>query len=110
MVRDEAVKCIEMDKADLHRCQLVNKLADPELTAVYAESQDKKRLAICVLRNVLRHEFVMSFVPHTIGAVQTSLLRSPNSGSPRGLQKGYEPQDVQFGLHLSLTQSSCCLL
>ena len=88
MIRDEAVKCVDMDKADLHRCQLVNKLADPELTGVYAGSQDKKRPAICVLRNVRRLEIVMSFVPHTIDAVQTFLLRSPNSGSPRCLQKG----------------------
>ena len=69
MIRDAAVKCVGMDKADLHRCQLVNKLADPELTAVYAESQDMKRPAICVLRNVLRHEIVMSSVPHKIDAV-----------------------------------------
>ena len=60
-------KCVEME------CKLVNKLADPELTAVY-ESQDKKRPASRVLLNAFRHKIVMSFVPHTIDAVQTSLL------------------------------------
>ena len=33
----------ETDVADLRKCKLVNELADPELTAVYAESQDEKR-------------------------------------------------------------------
>ena len=51
-------------------------LADPELTAVYAESQDEKRPASRVLRDGLCHEIVMSFVHHTTDAVQSSLLRS----------------------------------
>ena len=41
-------------------------ITDPELTAVYAESQDKKRPTICVFRNVLCHEIMLSFVPYTI--------------------------------------------
>ena len=32
-----------MDKADLRKCKLMNELADPELTAVYVESQNKER-------------------------------------------------------------------
>ena len=32
-----------MDKADLRRCKLMNELANPELTAVYVESQNEKR-------------------------------------------------------------------
>ena len=36
-------KCVETDMADLRKCKLVNVLADPELTAVYAKSQNEKR-------------------------------------------------------------------
>ena len=44
MLRDAAVKkCVGTDVADLRRCKLMNELADPELTAVYAESQNEKR-------------------------------------------------------------------
>ena len=35
-------KCVETDVADLRKCKLMNELADPELTAVYAESQNEK--------------------------------------------------------------------
>ena len=41
---DAAVKkCVEKYVADLRKCKLVNELADPELTAMYAESQNAKR-------------------------------------------------------------------
>ena len=63
-----STKCVETE------CKLVNELADPELTAVYAESQDKKRPASRVFLNAFRHKIMMSFVPHTVDAVQTSLL------------------------------------
>ena len=33
---DAAVKNVETDVADLRKCKLVNELADPELTTVYA--------------------------------------------------------------------------
>ena len=36
-------KCVETDVADLRKCKLVNDLADPEVTAVYAKSQNEKR-------------------------------------------------------------------
>ena len=35
-------KCAGMDVADLHKCKLVNELADPEFTAVSAKSQNEK--------------------------------------------------------------------
>ena len=34
-------KCIETDVADLRKCKLMNELADPEHTAVYAQSQNE---------------------------------------------------------------------
>ena len=34
-------KCVKQ-QWDLRKCKLVNALADPELTAVYAESQNEK--------------------------------------------------------------------
>ena len=55
----QASKCVETDVTDLRKCKLVNELSDPELTAVYAESQDKKRPASRVLLNVFRHEIVL---------------------------------------------------
>ena len=86
--------------ADLRKLQTwLYKLADPQLTAVYAESQDERRerhdsietltahwenlqsnvtsWASRVLRDGLCHEVVMRFVHHTTEAVQSSLLRSP---------------------------------
>ena len=35
-------KCIETDVADLRKCKLMNEFADPELTAVYAQSQTRR--------------------------------------------------------------------
>ena len=36
-------KSVATDVADLRKCKLVNELADPEFTVVYAESQNEKR-------------------------------------------------------------------
>ena len=140
---DAAVhKMRETNMANLRNCKLVNELADPELTAVYAESQNKKRPASRVLLSIFRHKIVMSCVPHTIDAVQTSLLGHIILASHAAYRKAChgraaatlhlceevqvaqhgrlpvvflwhwrcELQDVQFGLHLSLVSSSCCLL
>ena len=102
----EAVKeCVEAEVADLRKWQSwLYGLADPELAAVYAESQDEKRdrhdsiksltahwenfqsnvtsWASRVLRHGLCHEVVMSFEHHTTDAVQSSLLRSPGFWLP----------------------------
>ena len=41
---DAAVKCVETDVVNLRKCKLVNELADPELTAVYAEKYCPERI------------------------------------------------------------------
>ena len=68
------------DEADLSCYSWLYKLADLELTAVYAESQDEKRPASYVLRDGLCHKVVMSFMHHTTDAVQSSLLAHLVSG------------------------------
>ena len=102
----EAVKeCVDASVADLRKLQTwFYKLADPQLTAVYAESQDERRerhdsietltahwenlqsnltsWASRVLRDGLCHEVVMRFVHHTTEDVQSSLLRSPGFWLP----------------------------
>ena len=96
----EAVKeCVDANVAELRKLQSwLYELADPELTALYAESQDERRerhdsidtltahwenlqsnvtsWASRVLRDGLCHEVVMHFVHHTTEAAQSSLLRS----------------------------------
>ena len=72
---DAGAKCVTTDVTVLRNCKLVNVLADPVLTTVSAESQDKKRPASRVLLNAFRHKIVMSFVPHTDFSAW-----SPNSG------------------------------
>ena len=108
----EAVKeCVEADVADLRKLQTwLYKLADPQLTAVYAESQDERRerhdsietltahwenlqsnvtsWASRVLRDGLCHEVVMRFVHHTTRPFSPLCFDHLVSGSPRCLQRG----------------------
>ena len=43
---DVAVKCVETDVMNLRMCKLVNELADPEFTAVYAENTALREISV----------------------------------------------------------------
>ena len=67
-------------------------LADPELSAVYAESQNRKRKRHDSLVTLTALEMVFAtrldeHVHHTTDAAQSPLLRPLGSGSPLCLQR-----------------------
>ena len=43
---DVAVKCVETDVMNLRMCKLVNELADPEFTDVYAENTAVREFSV----------------------------------------------------------------